>query len=362
VAVTASHNPPEYNGFKICNGLDALYGPQIQELRRLMEEEDFEQGQGRETTRAIIPDYLDYLTGQFDTFTSRPKVVVDAGNGTAGLVAPELFRRLKCRVAELYCNLDGNFPHHEADPTVAENLTDMIRLVRQQNAGLGFAFDGDGDRIGVVDAGGRIVHGDQLLLIYARDLLQRQPGATVISEVKASRTLYDEVARLGGRPLMWKTGHSLIKAKMKETGALLAGEMSGHMFFADRYFGYDDALYAACRLLEIIHRSGRDLADLMTDVPDTFNTPEIRLECPESLKEPVVAAVREHFGAHHEVIDIDGARVNFRDGWGLVRASNTQPILVLRFEADSPAALERIQRQMTDTIVDLQARLEADRA
>jgi len=359
VAVTASHNPPEYNGFKICNGLAALFDDDIQELRRLVETEDFERGEGRETDRSIIPEYIEYLAQHFGAFDSRPKVVVDAGNGTAGLVAPELLRRLKCRVVELYCNLDGRFPNHEADPTVAANLTDLIRLVRQQNAALGIAFDGDGDRIGVVDAAGRIVHGDQLLLLYARDLLSRQPGATVISEVKASRVLYDEVARLGGRPLMWKTGHSLIKARMKETGAVLAGEMSGHMFFADRYFGYDDALYAACRLLEIIHQTGRDLAALMADVPPTFNTPEIRLDCPESLKEPLVRAVREHYQGIRDVIDIDGARVAFDDGWGLVRASNTQPLLVLRFEADNPAALARIQQEMTGTITELKGRLES---
>ncbi|MBN2432253.1 MAG: phosphomannomutase/phosphoglucomutase [Acidobacteria bacterium] len=357
VAVTASHNPPEYNGFKICSGLDALYDDDIQALRRRVETEDFDQGEGRETACPIIPDYIEYLARHFGVFNSRPKVVVDAGNGTAGLVAPELLRRMKCRVVELYCHVDGRFPNHEADPTVAANLTDLIRLVRQQNAALGVAFDGDGDRIGVVDAAGRIVHGDQLLLLYARDVLSRQPGATIISEVKASRVLYDEVARLGGRPLMWKTGHSLIKAKMKETGAALAGEMSGHMFFADRYFGFDDALYAAGRLLEITDRTGRDLADLMADVPSTFNTPEIRLECPESLKEPLVRAVQEHYRATRPVIDIDGARVDFDDGWGLVRASNTQPLLVLRFEASTPDALARIQAEMTDTIMDLRARL-----
>ncbi len=359
VAVTASHNPPQYNGFKINCGPDSIYEDEIQSLRRLVEAEDFETGSGQRIRRPILADYMAELGDHFGTFDSRPKIVIDAGNGTAGLVAPELFRRLRCRVVELYCNVDGSFPNHEADPTVEENLADMIRLVREQRAHAGIAFDGDSDRIGVVDADGRIVHGDQLLLIYARELLTDSPGATIISEVKSSRVLYEEIARLGGHPLMWKTGHSLIKAKMKETGAQLAGEMSGHMFFADRYYGYDDAIYAAARLVEIMNRRECGLKELLRDIPGTVNTPEIRVDCPEALKEPLVSAVRAHYSQDHEVIDIDGARVNFDHGWGLVRSSNTQPILVLRFEADTPSALDAIRTDMMTTIERIRGNLEA---
>ena len=350
VAVTASHNPPRYNGFKICRGADSIYDEEIQELRRLVEADDFETGRGRLERRAVIPEYMAYLADHFGEFASRPKVVVDAGNGTAGLVAPDLFRRLKCRVAELYCNVDGRFPNHEADPTVESNLADLVRVVREQQAGLGIAFDGDSDRIGVVDEDGAIVHGDQLLLLYAWQVLAEKPGSMVISEVKSSEVLYQGVREAGGNPLMWKTGHSLIKAKMKETGALLAGEMSGHMFFADRYFGYDDAIYAACRLLEILDRTGRSLKELLAGIPKTVNTPEIRMDCPEAAKLPLVEAVLAHYRSRHEVIDIDGVRVKFPHGWGLVRASNTQPILVLRFEADTPAHLATIQADMMGVI------------
>lgn len=349
-AVTASHNPPGYNGFKICCGRETIFGEEIQSLRRMIETGDYESGRGSYSRHSILPDYLSFLTGHFGEFPGRPKVVVDAGHGTAGLVVPELLRRLKCRVIELYCDLDGTFPHHEADPTVEENLQDMIRLVREQEADLGIAFDGDGDRIGVVDAGGHILHGDQLLLLYARQVLETHPGATIISEVKSSRVLYDEIARLGGQPLMWKTGHSLIKAKMRETGAPLAGEMSGHMFFADRYFGYDDAIYAAGRLLEIITRQGIDLQAWREALPPAVNTPEIRVECPEPLKQPLVENLLGYYRPRFPVVDIDGVRVTFPDGWGLVRASNTQPVMVLRFEAASGAALEEIRRDMTGRI------------
>jgi len=350
VAVTASHNPPQYNGFKICLGSDSLYDEGIQELRRLVEADDFETGAGVRTRQPVLPEYAEHLRRQFQEFPSRPKVVVDAGNGTAGLVAPELLRSLKCRVVELYCNVDGHFPNHEADPTVMDNLADMIRVVRDQKADLGIAFDGDGDRLGVVDSEGRILHGDQLLLLYAKQAMAANPGCTIISEVKSSCVLYDEIRRLGGDAMMWKTGHSLIKARMKETGALLAGEMSGHMFFADRYFGFDDAIYAACRLLEILDQTGRPLRELLAEIPKTVNTPEIRVPCPEQDKEPLVQALLTHFRPGHEVIDIDGVRVNFPGGWGLVRASNTQPILVLRFEADTEAGLERIRAEMMAAI------------
>ncbi len=350
VAVTASHNPPGYNGLKICRGTESVFGDELQALRRLVESGDYETGSGSLRREDILPDYLEYLADHFGEFPSRPKVVVDAGNGTAGLVAPELFRRLKCRVAELYCNVDGRFPNHEADPTVEENLVDLIGLVRRQKAALGIAFDGDGDRIGVVDEDGEVLRGDQILLLYARALLETEPGALILSEVKASRVLYDEIARAGGRPLMWMTGHSLIKAKMKASGARLAGEMSGHMFFADRYFGYDDAIYAAGRLLEILDRTGKSLKELRRSIPPSCNTPEIRVACPEADKTRLVSALLEHYRKAHEVVDIDGVRATFEHGWGLVRSSNTQPILVLRFEADTPEHLAAIRARVTADI------------
>lgn len=351
VAITASHNPPQYNGFKVCCGTETIFGEQIQVLRRLVETGDFESGAGSLQKWAATPVYQDYLRNQFDPFASRLRVVVDAGNGTAGLVAPELLRSLHCRVIELYCNVDGHFPNHEADPTVGANLQDLIRVVREQNADLGIAFDGDGDRIGVVDATGHILHGDQLLLLYAVSILARQPGATIISEVKASRVLFDEIRRRGGNGIMWKTGHSLIKAKMRESGAQAAGEMSGHMFFADRYFGYDDAIYAACRLLEIMDQSGTSLQRLREEqIPPACNTPEIRVDCPEDQKAELIRALGEYYRRDHEVNDIDGVRVSFPGGWGLVRASNTQPLLVLRFEADTPDRLREIQTAMTAMI------------
>ena len=343
VAVTASHNPPEYNGFKICRGTDSVFGDELLSLRGLVEAEAYESGAGRLAQADVLPDYVDYLSEQFGSLPSRPRVVLDAGNGAAGLTAPEVFRRMNCRVVELYCNVDGRFPNHEADPTVEENLDDLIGLVRSQKAALGIAFDGDGDRIGVVDEDGEILRGDQILLLYARELLKHNPGAEVLSEVKASRVLYDEIARLGGRPVMWKTGHSLIKARMKETGVPLAGEMSGHMFFADRYFGFDDALYAACRLVELLERSGKSLKEMRLSIPASCNTPEIRIPCEEYDKERLVGALREHYRKTCDVVDIDGVRVTFAHGWGLVRCSNTQPILVLRFEADSPEHLAGIQ-------------------
>ncbi len=357
VAVTGSHNPPEYNGFKLCVGRDTLYGAGIQEVRRLAEAAEVPAGGGPSRVRReeIIPRYLDHLTRQFkDCGRSgdRPlKVVVDSGNGTAGLVAPQLFRAMGCEVIELYSEPDGRFPHHHPDPTVPANLEDLIRTVRELRADLGVAFDGDADRLGVVDERGEIIWGDRILILYSRSVLKERPGATIISEVKASQQLYDDIERHGGKALMWKTGHSLIKSKMRETGAALAGEMSGHMFFADRYHGYDDGIYAACRLIEILSRSGRPLSSLLADLPPLHATPEIRVDCRDEVKFKVVERVRERLGGRWPLIDIDGVRVRFPDGWGLVRASNTQPALVLRFEAPSPERLSEIRR-MIETEVD----------
>ncbi len=342
VMVTASHNPPEYNGFKICSGLDSVWGEQIQEIRKIIESGKFAAGSGGCRSRDVLPAYKQYVIDNINL--ARPlKVAVDAGNGTAGITAVPIMEALGCEVDSLYCEMDGTFPNHEADPTVAANMAELVELVKSKGLDVGFGFDGDGDRIGVVDRDGRMIYGDQLMIIFSREILSRKPGATFIGEVKCSQTMYDDIEKNGGRAIMWKTGHSLIKQKMKEVKAELAGEMSGHIFFADRYFGYDDAVYAACRLLEILASTGKSPGQLLADVPKTYNTPEIRIECPDSIKFDVVRKVTEYFKARQKVIDIDGARVLFDDGWGLVRASNTQPALVLRFEALSPEALERIR-------------------
>jgi phosphomannomutase/phosphoglucomutase len=262
------------------------------------------------------------------------------------VVAPEVYREVGIEVEPLYCEPDGRFPNHHPDPTIPKNMADLIERLQDSSAHLGIGFDGDADRIGVVDRMGNIIWGDQLMIIFSRDLLEQHPGATIIGEVKCSQVLYDDIQKHGGRPLMWKAGHSLIKSKMKEEGALLAGEMSGHIFFADRYFGYDDAIYAGARLMEILSHKGTDLGELLKDVPKMVSTPEIRLDCPDDKKFAVVAALVEDFKKDYSVIDVDGARVLFDGGWGLVRASNTQPVLVLRFEAENQDRLEAIQKVM----------------
>jgi phosphomannomutase/phosphoglucomutase len=284
------------------------------------------------------------IAGQFH-FSRRIKVVIDAGNGTGGPVMRRLLQKLNCDATELFFEMDGRFPNHHPDPTVLENLDPLIAAVREKGADLGIAFDGDTDRIGAVDEKGEVVFGDRLLIVYAREILTRKPGATFIGEVKCSQTLYDDIRQRGGNPIMWRTGHSLIKAKMKESHAELAGEMSGHMFFADRYYGFDDALYAACRLMEIVAKSGRPLSAQLEDVPVTVTTPEIRVDCPDDLKFTVVQRVKERFRKTHEIIDVDGVRMLFPEGWGLVRASNTQPVLVLRFEASTPELLSAYQKE-----------------
>lgn len=352
IQVTGSHNPPEYNGFKICLGTRALYGAEIQELRRRVEGRVFRAGSGSIESRAVVPAYLDHVTTTLGPLARRLRVVVDAGNGTAGPIAPALYRRLGADVAELFTEMDGRFPNHHPDPTVEANMTQLIGAVRDTGAELGLAFDGDADRLGVVDHRGRIVWGDELLVLYARDVLARHPGATVVSEVKCSQRLYDDVAARGGRAIMWKAGHSLLKAKMRETGALLGGEMSGHLFFNDRWYGFDDGIYAGARLLELVARSGQTVADLLADLPPTCSTPEIRVDCPDELKFHVADRVRERLRASgHDCIEVDGVRVRFPHGWGLLRASNTQPVLVLRFEADTPARLAAY-RHLVETLVD----------
>jgi phosphomannomutase/phosphoglucomutase len=350
IMVTGSHNPAEYNGFKISLGKSTLHGADIQELRRLIESAERPPlAAGAVEKLEIIPRYVDHLVA-----SARPlkplRVVLDAGNGTASTVAPRLFERLGADVRALYCTLDGRFPNHHPDPTVPANLAALVRAVRESGAHFGVAFDGDSDRIGLVDETGRIIFGDELMVLLSRDVLRERPGATIISEVKSSNRLYDDIARRGGKPIMWKTGHSLIKAKMKETGAALAGEMSGHIFFADRYFGYDDAIYAALRVFEIASAHSGPLSTLLTDLPPSVSTPEIRVDCEEDKKFALVSAAKALLSPGRKTTDIDGVRVDFGDGWGLIRASNTQPVLVLRFEAPTPARLEEIRDLFMDAL------------
>ena len=345
VMITASHNPPEYNGFKMCCGTDSIHGEDIKGLLRLIEAGDFEVGEGQRHAVDILTPYLAYMR---ETITlARPlKVGIDAGNGSAGPIVLPLLAQFDLEVHPLYCEMDGTFPNHEADPTVLANMADLVAMVKEKKLDLGIGYDGDGDRIGVVDETGRIIYGDQLMVIFAREILARKPGATFISEVKCSQVMYDDIRAHGGNAIMWKTGHSLIKKKMKETQAELAGEMSGHIFFSDRYFGYDDALYATLRLLEIVALSGKPVSSLLADLPVTFNTPEIRVTCPDTIKFDIAGKLKDHFSATHTVIDVDGARVLYDDGWGLVRASNTQPALVLRFEALSEERLVVIRSEV----------------
>lgn len=349
VMITGSHNPPEYNGFKVVSGTTTIHGAEIQEIRKIIETGDYLAGQGTRKTADVITPYVDEVASQFH-WARRLKVVLDAGNGTAGPTMHRLLERLNCEAIELFFDMDGTFPNHHPDPTVPANLKDLIGAVKQHGAELGIAFDGDADRIGAIDENGNVLWGDQLLLIYGREILQRKPGATFIGEVKCSQVMYDELRRLGGNPIMYRTGHSLIKAKMKEVHAELAGEMSGHMFFADRYYGYDDALYAACRLIEIVAKSGQPLSAQLSGVPVMVSTPEIRVDCSDEAKFEVVKRVADHFRKVHQVVDIDGVRVLFPQGWGLVRASNTQPVLVLRFEAANQQLLEQYRREVEEVL------------
>jgi phosphomannomutase/phosphoglucomutase len=351
VMITASHNPAEDNGFKIMSGRSTIFGPAIQELRERIEARGGQAVAGGSVTELdVLGPYVEHLANNMRLGARRPKVVLDGGNGAGGPTALAVLKRLGIETEGLYCELDGHFPHHHPDPTVAENLQDLIARVQATGAEAGIALDGDADRIGVVDHRGRIIWGDQLMILFAREILKERPGATFVSEVKCSQAMYDEIAALGGRAVMWKAGHSLIKSKMAEEGAVLAAEMSGHMFFADRYFGYDDAVYAAARLIELLSRTDRTLAELVDGLPVLYNTPELRVPCPDEIKFEVVRRAVAHYKAHHPVVDLDGARVLFPGGWGLVRASNTGPLLVLRCEADSPERLATIRAEIEDRL------------
>jgi phosphomannomutase/phosphoglucomutase len=353
VMVTASHNPKEYNGFKLCIGLDSIHGEDIRKILGIIDSQSFIRGKGSLSSADIVKPYRKFIENNI-TLAGSLKVGVDSGNGTAGVVAVPIFKELGCEVHDIYSDMDGTFPNHEADPTVGKNMQDLIAMVKDKKLDVGIGFDGDGDRIGVIDEKGNMVYGDKLMIIFAREILSRKPGATFISEVKCSKTMYDDIEKHGGRAIMWRTGHSLIKKKMKEEKAELAGEMSGHIFFADRYFGYDDATYAACRLFEILANTRQKISDLLSDVPKTYSTPEIRVKCPDDRKFGVVAEVTKYFRKIYNVIDIDGVRVLFEDGWGLVRASNTQPALVLRFEALSEARLSEIKTIVESVLADIQ--------
>jgi len=345
VMITGSHNPAEYNGFKVMCGQSTIHGEDIQAVKEIIERQDYLTGEGSETAFDIVTPYVDEITSKFN-FSRRLKVVVDAGNGVGGPVFHRMLTKLNAEAEELFMEMDGSFPNHHPDPTQPENLRHLVAAVRKQPVDLGIAFDGDADRVGAVDEHGNMVYGDMLLYIYGREILSRKPGATIIGEVKCSQFMYDELRHLGGNAIMWKTGHSLIKAKMKETHAELAGEMSGHMFFADGYYGFDDALYAACRLMDIVANSGQPLSAQLSQVPKTVSTPELRNDCPDETKFAVVKRVLEHFKSKYEVLDVDGARINFAHGWGLVRASNTQPVLVMRFEATTPELLEQYRAEV----------------
>ncbi|MFY0528432.1 phosphomannomutase/phosphoglucomutase [Archangium gephyra] len=355
--ITGSHNPPEYNGFKIGAGKTTFHGHEIQALRKLIEARDFETAP---TPGAVSPfdihtPYYHFVRQTVKVGRKGMKIVIDAGNGTGGAVAVPLFESMGFEVVPLFCDMDATFPNHHPDPTVVENMQDLIAAVKREKAEVGIAYDGDSDRIGVVDDQGNILWGDQIMILFSRYVLKESPGAAIVGEVKCSYTMYDDIAKHGGKPVMWKAGHSLIKAKMKEEHAELAGEMSGHIFFKNRYFGFDDAIYSSARLLEILTHEKAKLSGLLGDVPKTFASPELRVDTVEEKKFEIVKRATETLRkAGHSLVDVDGVRVTFPDGWGLIRASNTQPILVLRFEAKTAERLEEIRQLIEGTVEKMQ--------
>ena len=345
--VTGSHNPPQYNGFKMTLG-GAIYGDSIQEIRRMIDESDYESGEGSVEEREVMDDYVRYIAERFQ-IGRKLKVVVDCGNGTGSIVAERLLTALgdNVEVIPIFCESDGTFPNHHPDPVVDKNLVDIIAKVKETGADLGVAFDGDADRIGAIDDRGEIVRGDTLLLLYGLDLIQRRgPGQKVVFDVKCSQLLPEMLEKAGGVPVMNATGHSLIKKRMKEEGSLLSGELSGHIMFGDNYFGYDDALYGAVLLIDIVARQNRPLSEWIAEFPVFVSTAELRYPATEETKFAIVERATEHFRAGHEVIDVDGARVLFGDGWGLIRASNTEPVLVARYEAKTEERLQEIRSEM----------------
>jgi phosphomannomutase/phosphoglucomutase len=351
VQITGSHNPPQDNGFKLMSGKATLAGDEVRELRGLIERRDFDlAGGGTCQLFDPLPAYVGYMRGNIRLAHTDLRFAIDAGNGAGGPAALAAMQALGLAPVAMHCEMDGEFPNHHPDPSLPENLAELVTRVREDKLAFGIAYDGDADRIGVVDNLGNVLYGDRLLILLSRQILARHPGAAILGEVKCSQTLYDDIAEHGGRPIIWKTGHSLIKRKMKEEHALLAGEMSGHVFFADRYYGYDDAIYASLRLIEIIAASNMPLDRLLADVPQTHSTPELRVDCSDEVKFGVVQRVLDHYRPTHTVLDVDGARIAFQDGWGLVRASNTQPALVLRFEAASAARLSEIRSEVEGVV------------
>lgn len=354
--ITGSHNPADYNGLKIGVGQTTIYGEAIQEILRMVLKGDFARGQGKVTTHDIVTPYQDYVAKNLKLGPRKLKVVIDAGNGTGGIAVP-IFERLGVEVVPLFLEPDGRFPNHHPDPTVEKNLEHLKRKVLETRADAGIAYDGDSDRVGAVDEKGQVLWGDQLMILFARSILAEVPGAAVVAEVKCSFTLYDDIKKRGGRGIMWKAGHSLIKAKMKEEHAELAGEMSGHIFFGHRWLGFDDGIYSSARLVELLTRTTQPLSSLLSDVPKTYSTPELRVDCREEIKFEVVRRAQDYFTRGYQAITVDGVRVVFPDGWGLVRASNTQPILVLRFEATTEARLAEIRKLVEDQVTAIMAGL-----
>ncbi|MCP4231027.1 MAG: phosphomannomutase/phosphoglucomutase [bacterium] len=349
VMITGSHNPPQYNGFKIVCGKGTIYGDKVRELYEIIQRKDFAIGDGSIEELNAKDEYVTACLERADV--KRPvKVIADAGNGTAATLMPDILRQAGADAEGLFCEVDGSFPNHFPDPTVPENLADLQKRVVETGAEVGIAFDGDADRIGAVDDKGRIIYGDRLLALYARQVLAENPGGKVIFEVKCSQALQEEIERLGGVPIMWKTGHSLIEAKIHEESAKLAGEMSGHIYFADRWFGFDDAIYSALRLVELLSKSENSLSEMLDEMPQYHSTPEIRFDCPDDVKFGVVEKVKAYFEEKYDVIGVDGARILFGDGWGLVRASNTQAVLVMRFEAKSEERLAEIRAEVEEVV------------
>ncbi len=344
IMITASHNPSPYNGFKIWAGPSTIYGEEIQKIKKIMDKGDFAQGDGLVSAHDIIPAYIDAVLERVKLH--RPlKVVVDGGNGMGGDLAALLLERMGVTVIRQFCDPDGRFPNHHPDPVVEANMRQLKERILKEGANFGIGLDGDADRIGVMDENGRLLYGDELLALFARELLTRKPGATVIGEVKCSHLMYDDIKKHGGNPLMWITGHSFIKSKMREINAALAGEMSGHIFFSDNWFGFDDGIYGAARFIDIFSAQEKPLSAL-PGWPKTAKTPEIHLPCPDEIKFAVVEKARSHFREKYQVTEIDGVRVMLPHGWGLIRASNTQPALVLRFEAETEAQMNELRQQM----------------